>query len=303
MTGPAETTTLTTDVLHVELLASVGGRAHRIRAFGRDLLRAPDDPATHAEDPFFHGWYSMVPWTNRVPDGRLDLPPPEGGVVQLPSNYPDGSALHGHAVSAPWSVVEPGVFEFAYPAGGEFPWAYTATQRWAVDGVDGATLTQELSVRNEADTPMPAGLGIHPWWVADGGLEVHVPARAAYHCEDGLAIGPPHPTDDPPRGPVAWGVDHLFTDLAEHAVVLRWPEWDIQATLAFSPTADHLHVAAFERAGAVAVEPVTHAGDGHRRLRDGEPGAIDVIAPGETLSVTYRLTVSRAERSGWRTAR
>ena len=271
--------------LDVELLPDVGGRCHRVRAFGRDLLRVPDDVSVLADDPFFWGWYPLVPWTNRVPGGRLRW---KGAVVELPPNYPDGSALHGHAYTAPWTVVGPGDYEFRF-SGGTFPWPYTARQRWSVDG---PTLTQVLSVTNDADAAMPAGLGIHPWWVADGGLAVHVPSRAAYHCEDGLAIGPPVAAD-PVDGPVPWGTDHLFTALDRREVTLRWPDWGVEAVLAFSATADHVHLAAFEHAGAVAVEPVTHAGDGHRRLADGEPGAIDVLEPGRSLSVEYRLAVRR----------
>jgi aldose 1-epimerase len=260
--------------LDAEFLPKLGGRCSRIRAGGRDLLR------THDEDQFFFGWYPLVPWSNRVPGGRMHW---AGGVVQLPPNYPDGSALHGHAYAAPW---EDDGRVLRHAADG-FPWDYTARQEWSIDG---DTLTQRLSVANDSDTPMPAGLGIHPWFTADGGLTVEVPSRAAFHCEGGLAVGPPHPAP-PVRGAVPWGTDHLFTDLAAHEVVLRWPDWGIEAVLSFSDTAKHVHLAAFEKAGAVAVEPVTHAGDGHRRLAEGEPGAIDVLAPGETLAVEYRLEV------------
>jgi aldose 1-epimerase len=275
---------LTTDVLDVELLPAVGGRCHRIRAFGHDLIRRPPTVEVLDDDPFFWGWFPLVPWTNRVPDGRLRW---EGQVIQLPPNYPDGSALHGQGYAASWTVVGEGDFELRHP-GGDFPWPYVARQRWTAEG---ATLTLVLSVTNDGDEAMPAGLGIHPWWVADGGLEVHVPCHAAYRCEDGLAIGDPVPAP-PVDGVVPWGTDHQFTALDRQEVGLRWPGHGLAATLAFSPTADHIQIAAFEDAGAVAVEPVTHAGDGHRRLEAGEPGAIDVLDPGATLTVEYHLSVS-----------
>lgn len=277
---------MSSEELVVELLPAVGGRCHRVQAFGRDLLRVPEDASVLGEDPFFWGWYPLVPWSNRVPGAQLAW---RGRHIHLPANYPDGSALHGLAYAAPWSVRAPGDYEFRY-AGGAFPWDHTARQTWTVEG---PTLTQVLTVENQSGQPMPAGLGIHPWWLADGRLEVHVPCRQAYDCRDGLAIGPPVPAR-PLAGPVPWGTDHLFTGLEANEVLLRWPDWDIEAVLAFSGPADHVHVAAFEHAGAVAVEPVTHAGDGHRRLEDGEPGAIDVLLPGATLSVEYRLTVRTA---------
>ncbi|HEY3162879.1 MAG TPA: hypothetical protein VGJ71_00890, partial [Candidatus Limnocylindrales bacterium] len=44
---------------------------------------------------------------------------------------------------------------------------------------------------------------------------------------------------------------------------------------------------------AVAVEPQTHAPDGIRRLLKGEPGALSLIRPGETLPLTMRLSFER----------
>lgn len=277
---------LTGDVLEVELLPEVGGRCHRLRAYDRDLLRRPDDVGVVQEDPFFWGWFPLVPWNNRVPAGKLHW---RGSVIELPTNHPDGSALHGHGYAATWTVLAPGHYELRHEAGA-FPWAYTAHQRWSVEG---SALTQVLSVTNDGDRPMPAGLGIHPWWVADGGLEVTVPSRAAYRCEGGLAIGEPFPAP-PLTGRVPWGTDHLFTSLDRQEVDLRWPEWGIEATLAFSSSADHVQVAADEDVDAVAVEPVTHAGDGHRRLEEGDSGAIDVLAPGASLAVEHRLSVRRS---------
>src|SRR3954463_2410896 len=206
---------LASDVLDVELVPAVGGRCHRVRAFDHDLLRRPPDVAVLDDDPFFWGWYPLVPWTNRVPGGRLRW---RGRIIQLTPNYPDGSALHGHAYAAPWDVVDEGAYEFRY-SGGDFPWPYVARQRWSVDG---PTLAQELSITNAGTDDMPAGLGIHPWWVAAGGLEVHVPSHAAYRCDDGLAFG--EPVAAPPiDGAVPWGTDHLFCALDHNEVDLRWP--------------------------------------------------------------------------------
>ena len=39
--------------------------------------------------------------------------------------------------------------------------------------------------------------------------------------------------------------------------------------------------------------PVTHATDGFRLLAEGKSGAITVLQPGETLAVTYMLTIAR----------
>ena len=38
--------------VEVIVLPEAGARFHRLRAFGHDLLRTPDDPDTHHRDPF-----------------------------------------------------------------------------------------------------------------------------------------------------------------------------------------------------------------------------------------------------------
>src|SRR5687767_4244082 len=47
------------------------------------------------------GSYPLLPWSNRIPGGRLKL----GRIdAHLPVNWPDGSAIHGLVASCPWSV-------------------------------------------------------------------------------------------------------------------------------------------------------------------------------------------------------
>jgi aldose 1-epimerase len=104
---------LSSDVIQVEILPELGGRIHRVRAFGHDLLRTPPDVATQASDPFFWGCFPLVPWSNRVLGGRIEF---GGRVVQVPCNFgPD--AIHGEASARPWDLTGPGSFTFA---GGRF---------------------------------------------------------------------------------------------------------------------------------------------------------------------------------------
>lgn len=272
------------DGVELELLPQLGGRCHRIRVGGHDLLRVPEEPSTAYADPLYWGWFPLVPWSNRVPGGLLVW---RGRTIHLPPNEPGGSAIHGHGWAASWQVQGEGHFEMHHQAG-DFPWTYRATQRWSLDGT---TLSQELSVTNLSDEDMPAGLGIHPWWSAQAGFEVDVPSRAAYDSRSGLAIGEPEPAP-PLRGRVPWGTDQLFTDLDDRSIGLRWPRWGITAELRHSASADHVQVAAFEELDAVAVEPVTHAGDGHRRLAEGRSGAIGVLPSGHSMSLHTELTIS-----------
>ena len=42
-------------LIEVELLPDVGARMHRLRVFGHDLLRTPDDASAYVRDPFRWG--------------------------------------------------------------------------------------------------------------------------------------------------------------------------------------------------------------------------------------------------------
>ena len=266
--------------IEVWVLPHAGGRIHRLRAFGVDVLRTPEDEGTHEREPYFWGSYPLVPWVNRVPGGRLHW---GDSIVELPAHF-EGHAIHGEAATRPWEVVGDGALRFVGGAFG-YPWPYEARQELTVIG---NRLRLELSVTNIGDQPMPAGLGIHPWFTAP--LEVELPVTKRY---EGVvpAPGEPVPTEHRPLSHVPWGTDAVFTGLTASSLRMRWPG-RLDARLSWSAAATHLCVAAFEDFDAVALEPQTHATDGFRRLRDGEPGAVSVVPPGGTLAVSYLLDFS-----------
>jgi aldose 1-epimerase len=259
--------------LEVQVLPDLGGRLHRIIANGHDLLRNPPIVDTHRDEPFLWGSYPMIPWCNRIPNGRFSF---GGREVQLPTQ--DGYAMHGEAYIEPWA--EDGDMLIFHSK--RWPWPYVATQHIAVHD---DTLTLTLAITNEADEPMPAGAGIHPWFSNQVPLQVALPAELTYPTVDCLPVGEPVPVDgDLDRrvlGAVPWGLDTVWTGLTERTIELAWPAWDLHATFGFSATADHVVMAAFKDLNAVAIEPITH-----------RPGAIPgILPPGERLSVVYTLTV------------
>jgi aldose 1-epimerase len=128
-------------------------------------------------------------------------------------------------------------------------------------------------------------------------LEASIPADLSYPLTKMLPSGPPEPVagklDRRALSPFPWGLDNLWTGLTARRVELRWPDLRLRATYSFTEAARQIVAASVEQNGAIAIEPVTHATDGFRLLADGEPGGIDVLQPGESLSVSYTLTVAR----------
>ena len=272
-------------LIEATLLPDVGARIHRIRAFGHDLLRTPDDVEAHVRDPFFWGAYVMAPWCNRIPATATSV---AGRDVDVGANFPDGSAIHGQVVGARWTVDDDERTCRIRAGCDGWPWAYEAT---VAPRVEEARLILELSVMNLSDGPMPAGLGLHPWWRRP--VRVALEAASVYPSNA-------HPADVPepvggrfdlgsPRDPTR-GLDATWTGLSG-PIELEWPELGLVGTLTVSPSVDHVAVATPDDPDATAVEVQTHAPDGLRRLRDGLPGAMHLLGPGERLEVTATLTV------------
>jgi aldose 1-epimerase len=278
-----EELTFSDGTVEVVVLPEVGARIHRLRAFGHDLLRTPADPAEHVREPFFWGAYVMAPWCNRIEAGEVRV---GSSRVAVPSNFPDGSAIHGQVYARPWTVLEDRALRVR--GGGDgWPWTYEVGTR--IDVVD-RTVRIDLTLANLSPEPMPAGLGIHPWFrrpllVAIRGDSVH-PSNIATQ-----------PLPEPVRGSLdlrevgemALDLDTTWTDLAEPPVELRWPDLGIRATMRVSAPTTFIVAASPAHLDAIAVEPETHAPQGLRRLLAGEPGGLTMLDPRRALDLTVEL--------------
>jgi aldose 1-epimerase len=271
----------------VVVLPEVGARIHRLRAFGHDLLRAPADPDEHVRDPFFWGAYVMAPWCNRIEPGEVRV---GSSRIAVPSNFPDGTAIHGLVYARPWQRRADGTLHVTCDGEG-WPWAFEVDL--AIRVAD-RTVRIDMRVSNLSDEPMPAGIGIHPWF--------RRPLLVAIH---GDAVHPSNlatePLPEPVRGPfdlrriaeMPPGLDATWTDLADPAVELRWPDLDIRATLRVRPTTAFIVAASPPHLDAIAVEPATHAPQGLRRMLASEPGGLAMLDPGRALDLAVELAFDR----------
>jgi aldose 1-epimerase len=266
------------------VLPGVGARLHRIRAFGHDLLRTPPDPTEHLREPFFWGGYNMAPWCNRIAAGPIKV---AGRTVDLESNFRDGSAIHGQVYEGPWDVVGEGAFGIEAGRDG-WPWRYEVS--FTVE-LDGRRLLMRQGLRNLDETPVPAGIGIHPWFVGSPLVAIR-----ASHVYTSNSDSPPQPapvsgvTDLREIGVMERGLDATWADLDEPAVELAWPDLGLRATMRSDATTLHVTAANPTDIEALAVEPQTHAPQGLRRVLRGEPGALTLLAPGDSLTQKIELT-------------
>ncbi len=278
----------------LEVCPGLGGCLTAFRHQGRDLMR-PAGPAlfVHA-DPGAASSFPLVPFSNRIADRRFAF---QGRVYELPANFPaEPHAIHGQGWQHPWAVAETSahrvVLDFAHAIAGT-PFDYRARQILALDG-RGLNLT--LEVTNAGAGPMPAGLGVHPYFVRTPGVTLRARLDHVW-LMDGRQI-PTEPTPLPAewdfaRAPRLEGLalDHCFGGWDGRAEI-HWPETGITLVIEAEPLFGHLVIYVPPGRDFFCVEPVSHVNDGFNLAERGVASTgVRVLAPGETLrgSVAFHV--------------
>lgn len=234
-----------------------GGRLGSLTVGGLELIWSH-----RADGPINWGSYPMAPWAGRTRHGRFAF---AGRQHQLPIGMPP-HAIHGVVYDRPWTVVADD--EIAIDLDARWPFRGRVIQRFRLEP-DGL----EVSMAVEADEPMPAVIGWHPWFrrvLADGDEPVRLRFDAGAMLVRDAEGMPNGERTTPPPGP--W--DDAFTDLASEPE-LSWPgrlRLSISSSCAW-------WVVYTEPAHALCVEP-----------QSGPPDALnasaDVVRPGSPLVET-----------------
>jgi aldose 1-epimerase len=279
--------------LQLQLSPSIGGSISGFEWIGggseRPILRKCNSPLEKVLDA---SSFPLVPYVNRIRGGHFSF---RGREIRLQPNLPgDPSPLHGQGWLNPWRVEQAGDAEAVLSyrhEGGEWPWAYEARQKFALDD---RGLSVSLTCRNLGREAMPCGLGQHPyfpcgartridtlvthaWTVDEHVLPVEkVPAEGRYDLRNRVACG-----QDLDNGFDGWGGTARMTDPAwPYALQLSSPE--AKFFQLYSPPAGRIFVA----------EPVTHANAALNAPEEEWPElGMRVLEPGESMSLDLRLEV------------
>ncbi len=130
-----------------------------------DWLRPASAQALAQADPLGMASFPLLPFCNRIRDGRARF---EGREIHFPPNHPAVASphpLHGIGWQRPWEVLSatPQAVELGLvvEASAAWPWRFSARQRVELDR---AGLRVTLSLTNEDEAAMPAGIGHHPYF-------------------------------------------------------------------------------------------------------------------------------------------
>jgi aldose 1-epimerase len=278
----------------VEVAPADGGclAAFRWQAGDRTVDWLRPAPAAGAFAPNAGACFPLVPYSNRIRDGRFRF---AGREHRLEPNFgASPHSIHGHGWQRPWTVAarsDTAVTLTYSHDGGDWPQPYRAEQRIALD--DGA-LTLALSVTNEGRGPMPAGLGLHPYFPRTPGCRLTAPVGRMWTTDPEImpmALVAPAPGADPNAGlrPATAALDNVFTGFAGRAVI-DWPELGAALTLEADPAFAFLVVYTPPGADFFCAEPVSHCTDAVNLAAAGHGDTgLKILAPGETFAATLRL--------------
>lgn len=272
-----------------ELRPDLGGAITRLRKVDRDVFRPTSEGAT---DVLQAACFPLTPYANRIAGGRFAFHGREVAIPTLPAFAPH--ALHGDGWLKPWAVHEAtGDRAVLILDGGHdahWPWAYRARQTVSLSE---RGLEVVLEMENLSAEPMPAGLGLHPYFPRPSGARLTASTSGVWTGADIVPDRLAAPDDI-----ADWtGQD---VDAAAEAVALidnAYEGWngvadlvDDEGTTRLMADVDRLHVFAPRNGDFCCLEPVTHRPD---VFNQGDPGqgGYRVLSPGETMKLV--LVVER----------
>lgn len=235
------------------------------------------------------GLYPLLPYWGRIRDSRLTTS--DGPVTLRP--HPDAAphTLHGPAHRHAWQPVRIGEdsAEIAHDHAGddEWPWPYRGTLQAALPTPARCEIT--LVLTNTGARPMPAGIGLHPYFADPGTARLSLAAGHEWPL-DAAGLSTPAPL-----GPCA------FSGAVPGGTTRQAGGWDGTAvithpgahiTLQANTVLDHvvLHRPAGD-VGWFCIEPVSHLADAFNMAAQGTPGTgATLLAPGQSLTARLSLT-------------
>jgi aldose 1-epimerase len=284
--------------LSLELAPAVGGSIASFDYVAEDgrkipVLRPTPEGAERAVD---HSSFPLVPYVNRIRDGRFGF---RGRNVTLAVNMPpDPSPLHGQGWLAAWEVAQASEnsaeLVYRHPPG-EWPWAYESRQRFALDP---AGLSVELDCTNLSDEPMPCGLGQHPYFHCTPATVLDTSVESVWTIDEKVL-----PVEKLPaagrfdlRNRSVWGqdLDHGFGGWGGRARIAD-PELPFAIEMS-SPDAGFFQLYS-PRSGEIFVaEPVSHANAALNAPEENWASlGLRVLEPGESMRLAMRIETVPAQ--------
>ena len=288
--------------LALDLVPEIGGSIACFRMGVIDLMRSASPSDLAARNPRQLASFPLFPYSNRIVNGRFIF---NGQIYPLALNSPPHPhTLHGNAWQRPWKVEvqRPSYAHLvldhdpARDGADTWPFAYRGAQIFRLEA---GMLELTMTLRNQDSRPMPAGLGLHPYYPRTP--DVRLTAQMSGVWRNSADMMPVEHTPVPPEWDFSKAraisdvtVDNCFTGFGGKALI-EWPARHRGLSIEASPEFGNLVVFVPPKQDFFCVEPVTNVNDGFNKLaRKESDTGVRVLQPGETLAGTVRFRVTKA---------
>ena len=251
-----------------------------------EIMRPSTQVGLAPEDPTEMSRFPLTPFSNRIRNGRFSF---QGKQIKMLTNFPpEVHTIHVHGWKAPWTVseVKENRAVLAYQHfPDEWPFPYLARQ---VLELNGPSLTVTLQITNNGKSAMPAGMGLHPYFVRTP--LATITAKTEKMCVNdsenmplGLELVPE--TELLKQGLIVTkkALDNLFTGWNREALI-SWPEWNTNLKIFTDAPLNFLMIYTPADADFFCVEPVSNMTDAFNMMarQDSEHGT-KILSPGESF--------------------
>jgi aldose 1-epimerase len=296
--------TLENDFWKLEVAPNLGASVKSLSAkqgtSPQQVMRVTPDEALGGTSASPFSSFALAPFSNRIRDAKFVF---ENQQYQLKATAKDGSTQHGDVRNRPWRVTRgENSLECAIDsrdfADFNFPFPICMKVIYALR--DNIFETQ-LELENVGQHRMPAGFGLHPYFVRTlaGSIDVQLQFGAAGIFETDSSFIPSEGMKPIPQN-YDFSRSRFVGDTPINHVFGGWDgtallEYDLMdaatKTLKLEASEVFSHLCVFASPdGALAVEPISHCTDGFNLLARGVEGTgVKVLEPGEILSGWVRL--------------
>jgi aldose 1-epimerase len=282
--------------LAVTLAPAVGGSIASFAYRDRPVMRPAPPTLTH---PLDGACFPLVPYCNRIRNGSFSF---RGRTVELAPNMAgDASPLHGQGWLSAWTVAKAdettAELRFAHRAG-EWPWSYQAVQLFRLEP---SGLSIRLGCRNLSDSPMPCGLGQHPYFPCGAATIIDTDVDVVWSIDDRVLPVERLPAEGRfnlrNRSVCAQDIDHGFGGWSGSALI-HSPELPFSIRIE-SGEADFFQLYSPASGGIFVAEPVTHANAAlNAPERDWPELGLRILGPGEEMVLNSRFVVTALSSEG-----
>jgi aldose 1-epimerase len=286
---------LKNDYLHCRIAPEHGGSIYSFN-YHTAAHHQPIMRATWGEEAYlitdFSSW-PLVPFSNRIKEGKFSF---MGQHYRVPVNYLGyPHASHGHGWERPWKIESHNhthcLLSFSFNDPVVWPFSYTAYQDFKLEE---QSLSIRLGLSNSGNHPMPAGLGLHPYFPKPSGTTLQAQVKHLWEIDSSVIptqhiLVPDEYDFSIPKILDHARLDHCF-DGYGGTMQIVWPNRPVQLKVTSSSFLQHFVVYTPAGKDFFCAEPVSHMPDAINRLSRPDHGLI-ILKPNESLVAEYEFAV------------